>query len=99
MEVQLAEVPHEHPAALIAAPTIGIIKLRNLMSTFYAVGLTRRRGDFFSSLLEPLDTIAAGWGYVSVARLAAEAPDLIARTPKEPVAAVLGISTLQRTDT
>ena len=34
--------------------------------------------------------IAAGWGYVSVARLAAEAPDLIARTPEEAVAAVLG---------
>jgi hypothetical protein len=42
MEGQLPEVPHEHPAAVIAAPTIGSIKLRNLISTFYAVGLTRR---------------------------------------------------------
>lgn len=34
--------------------------------------------------------IAAAWGYVSVDRLAAEAPDLIARTPVEAVAALLG---------
>jgi len=33
--------------------------------------------------------IAAGWGYVSVERLAAEAPDLLAHTPAEAVAAVL----------
>jgi phosphoglycolate phosphatase len=34
--------------------------------------------------------IAAGWGYVPTDRLAVEAPDLIAHTPEEAVAAVLG---------
>jgi phosphoglycolate phosphatase len=34
--------------------------------------------------------IAASWGYVPADRLAAEAPDLMARTPEEAVAAVLG---------
>jgi phosphoglycolate phosphatase len=34
--------------------------------------------------------IAAGWGYLSIDRLQAEAPDLIAHTPEQAVAALLG---------
>jgi phosphoglycolate phosphatase len=37
-----------------------------------------------------LQVIAAAWGYVSLDRLEAEAPDLIARGPEEAVVALLG---------